>query len=79
MNLDLQQVFMAALGVGFSVLGWFARELWSAVQQLKSELAKLEVKISSDYVRYDRLQDAMKPVMEQLKRIEETLTHKVDR
>jgi hypothetical protein len=77
--MTLEQAFLAALGLGGAVLGWLARELWSAVQQLRSDLQSLEVRITSDYVRYDRLQDALKPLMETLHRIEGQLTNKVDK
>ena len=77
--MDWTQISIAGLGVGFSVLGWFARELWNAVQQLKSDLGKLEVKIGTDYVRYDRLQDALKPLIDKLSRIEDAVAHKQDR
>ena len=79
MQFDLTTMALWGLSIGFGVMGWFAREMWSAVQLLKTELAKLEVKISADYVRYDRLQDALGPVMEKLSKIEDALHRKVDR
>lgn len=77
--MNVEQVALFVLSLGFSVLGWFARELWNAVQKLKEELGKLEVKIGTEFVRYDRMHDAMRPVLEQLKRIEDALSHKVDK
>ncbi|MEO5568878.1 MAG: hypothetical protein ABIR92_10320 [Gemmatimonadaceae bacterium] len=77
--MNIEQVALMGLGLGFSVLGWFARELWNAVQRMKEELGKLEVKINSDFVRYDRMQDAMKPVLDKLQRIEDALAKKVDK
>jgi hypothetical protein len=77
--MTLEQVMLAALSCGGAVLGWLARELWGAVQQLRKDLQSLEVRISSDYVRYDRLQDALRPVMDKLQRIEDQLTHKADK
>jgi hypothetical protein len=77
--MTIEQVLIMALGLGFSVLGWFARELWNAVQKLKEELSKLEIKISSEFVRYDRMQDALKPVLDKLDRIEVSLSNKADR
>jgi Flp pilus assembly protein TadB len=77
--MNIEQALIAALGLGFACLGWFAREMWSAVQTLKTELSKLEVKISADFVRYDRMQDAMGPVLEKLTRIEDALHRKVDK
>ena len=79
MNLDLHSLLTAALGLTCGILGWLGRELWSAVQKLREDLSKLEVKLSSDYVRYDRLQDALRPVMEALDDIRRALAHKVDK
>jgi uncharacterized membrane protein len=53
--------------------------MWSAVQELKRDLAALRVRVGEEYVRYDRLQDALKPIHEVLARIENTLTHKADK
>ena len=77
--MSLEQVFLMGLSAGFAALGWFARELYSATQSLRRDLSALEVRISADYVRYDRLQDALRPVMEKLQRIEDTLSHKADK
>lgn len=77
--MTVDQTLILLLGIVCGGLGWFGRELYSAVNKLKDDLSKLEVKIGTDYVRYDRLQDAMRPVMQKLERIEEVLTHKVDK
>lgn len=77
--MDFQQIGMVGLSLGFGTLGWFARELWTAVQQLKADLGRLEIRIGTDYVRYDRLQDSLKPIVSTLERIETALTHKVDK
>lgn len=62
-------------GVG----GWFMRQLWDIVKRLQNELAALEVRIAKEYVPYDRLQDALKPIMDSLSEIKDTLRHKVDK
>lgn len=67
------------LGVVCTVLGWFARELYAATQSLRHDLSALEIRISNDYVRYDRLQDAFKPVMDSLHEIKQTLAGKADK
>jgi cell division protein FtsB len=78
-TLDLHFVVTTLLGLVCAVLGWFGRELWSAVQQLQRDLSALEVRIGTDYVRYDRLQDALRPVIQHLATISETLAHKADK
>lgn len=79
MNLDAHAIVTALLGLGLAVLGWLARELWDAVKSLRRDLSSLEVRITRDYVSYDRLKDAMEPVMEALAEIKSALKDKVDK
>lgn len=79
MELDLQQIVTALLTIFSGIMGWFARELWHAVQSLRKDLSALETKIGTDYVRYDRLQDALKPIMDALRHIDAKLDSKVDK
>jgi hypothetical protein len=78
-SFDLQSMALWILSLGFGVLGWFARELYQAIQSLKKDLNTLEVKIGTDYVRYDRLRDALTPIERKLDVIHETLSKKVDK
>ena len=77
--MNLEKAFMILLGFTTGVLGWFSRSLWVAVQKLKEDIAKLEVKIGTDYVRYDSLQDALKPVLEAHTEVKQSLTSKQDK
>ena len=77
--MEISQIALWALGGISAVLGWFARELYSATQSLRKDLAALEVSLNRDYVRYDRLQDAMKPIMDSLAEIKQTLAGKADK
>lgn len=75
----MTQVAIWVLGMACGVLGWFARELYSATQSLRKDLSELQVQIATHYIRYDRLQDAMKPVMDSLHEIKQTLAGKADK
>lgn len=77
--MEISQIALWSLGVICAVLGWFARELYSATQSLRKDLAALEVSLNRDYIRYDRMQDAMKPIMESLAEIKQTLAGKADK
>lgn len=79
MSLDFTQISIAALAIICASLGWFARQIWSAITELKRELGDVRVLIGTEYVRYDRLQDAFKPVMDSLHEIKLTLTGKADK
>jgi len=77
--MTLEQVFIALIGLTSGVLGWFARELYSAIQKLQADLSALEIRIGTDYVRYDRLQDSLQPIMKALDEIKRAVEHKVDK
>jgi hypothetical protein len=77
--MEITQLALWGLGVICAVLGWFARELYSATQSLRKDLSSLEVQIGKDFVRYDRMQDVMKPIMDSLHEIKQTLAGKADK
>lgn len=77
--MTIEQAALALFGAALGVLGWFARVLYEAVNQLRADLSKLEVRIGTDYIRYDRLQDALRPVREALEEIKAALSHKADK
>lgn len=79
MNFDVQTIITVLIGFVCAVLGWLGRELWQAVQKLRADLSLLEIKIGTDYVRYDRLKDAMAPIMAALDDIRDRLDNKQDK
>lgn len=76
---SITEIILAVVAIATGVLGWFARQMWDAVQKLRIDLTELEIRIGSDYVRYDRLQDSLRPIMEALRDIQSTLSNKVDK
>lgn len=79
MEWDFTAIALGVVGLATTVLGWFARQLWDAVQTLRKDLTSLQILISADYVRYDRLGDALKPIIESLAEIKEALKEKADK
>ena len=79
MSMEISQIFMSVLGLCCAALGWFARELYTASQKLRTDLSALQTQIATDYIRYDRLQDALKPIMDSLQEIKQTLHGKADK
>jgi hypothetical protein len=74
------QDFMNMIGgIALSVLGWFAREMWQAMSDLKTDLAKLREDIPKTYVPKDEYRDDVKHMNEMLGKIFDKLDKKVDR
>ena len=77
--MEAQHLIDTALGLGFSVLGWFARELWSAVKELKSDLSKLREDLPKSYVARDDYRDDMNEIKSMLGKIFDKLDNKQDK
>ena len=77
--MELEQIFLLVVAIACAVLGWFARELYTATQLLRKDLSALQTQIATDYIRYDRMQDALKPIMDQLHEIKSALGGKADK
>jgi hypothetical protein len=74
-----QDFINLAFGASASVLGWFARELWAAVKELKSDLAKLREELPQRYVTRDDFKDDLREIKEMLTRLFDRLDHKADK
>jgi cell fate (sporulation/competence/biofilm development) regulator YmcA (YheA/YmcA/DUF963 family) len=70
-----QQLFNILFGAALAVAGWFARELWTAVQELKSDISKLPLV----YVAKQDYRDDMKDIKDMLNKIFDRLENKVDK
>ena len=77
--MEPQNLIDTILGIGFTVLGWFARELWAAVKELKADLAKLSTEIPKTYVTRDDYRQDLKEIRDLLAKIFDKLDGKVDR
>lgn len=67
------------LGAVCAVIGWLGRELWSAVKELKADLAKLREELPIHYVRKDEFQDIVKEIKSSLDKILDKLDNKQDK
>ena len=49
--MEYQSLINSAAGLAFTIAGWFAREMWSAVKELKSDLVTNKPEIIIDVNR----------------------------
>lgn len=77
--MEMVEIFQMLLGFGLAVIGWFARVLWAAVQELKDDLAELKEELPIYYVRKDDFKEFRESVMNSLQRIENLLYQKADK
>lgn len=79
MDINIQTILNVVLGIGFTALGWFARELWTAVKELKADLAKLREELPKTYTAKDDFRSGVDEIKAMLNRIFDRLDQKADK
>jgi len=71
--MEFQSLFNILLGAGLTAIGWFARQLWEATQNLKDDVQKLELNVSDNYVkkidinaRFDKIEAILERLFDKL-------------
>lgn len=77
--MDWQHIINIFGGAALAAIGWFARQLWDAVQNLKADMSRLELSISDNYVKKDDFKEGIKELKEMLGKIFDKLDNKADR
>lgn len=77
--MEQQTVINLVLGTVSTIIGWFARELWTAVKDLKSDLAKLREELPKTYVTRDDFREDMRELKDMLGKIFDKLDAKQDK
>ena len=62
MSIDPQTLINAGIGVIMAGGGWFARELWGAVAELRRDVRQIEIDLPSHYLRKDEFRDGLNEI-----------------
>ena len=71
--MNLQEFFNITLPLVFVAIGWFLKELWSAVQSLKIEVHDIRTHLAENYMHKDDFSDRWEEVLKAVHRIEDKL------
>ena len=77
--MDTQSLINLLGGASLLVAGWFLREMWDAVKELRGDLHKLKAELPKEYVLKVDLDKRMDRIEEMLNRIFDQLNGKVDK
>ena len=77
--MDTQSIMNLAAGTAIAAIGWFARQLWDAVAELRKDVHDIEVALPSQYLRKDEHTAAMQRIEDMLQRIFDKLDAKMDK
>jgi chaperonin cofactor prefoldin len=77
--MDMNLIINIVLGVALSVGGWFVRQMWDAVQNLKEDIQRIEVELPTSYVRKADLDARLDKIDDTLEKIFDRLNSKADK
>jgi hypothetical protein len=77
--MDLQSIINLAAGTTLAIAGWFTRELWGAVKELRADLAKLREEIPKGYVGKEDFKGAVDGMRDEMRENFARLFDKLDR
>ena len=77
--MEFQQLLNIVLGTAMGVVGWFARELWAAVKELKADLSKLREDLPKTYISREDYRSDLTEIKTMIRRIEDKLEKKEDK
>jgi antirestriction protein len=67
--MDTQSLLNLLFSSAGLILGWFLRELWAAVKELKGDLAKLREELPKEYVVKDDYRQDVKELKDMIARL----------
>ena len=77
--MDFQTIINFGLTTVSLVVGWFARELWAAVKELKADLAHLREELPKQYLAKDDYRDDIREIKNMLNKLFDRIDHKADK
>jgi chaperonin cofactor prefoldin len=78
-SMDMNLIVNIVLGVILSVGGWFLRQMWDAVQNLKSDIQRIEIDLPTSYVRKSDLDARLDKIDDMLEKLFDRLNSKADK
>lgn len=67
--MDMQTIFNLIGGAAIASGGWFAREIWGAVKELRKDLHEIEIELPKSYVSKMDLDKRMEHIEAMFQRI----------
>lgn len=77
--MDWQTLINIFAGMMIAVFGWFARELWDIVKNLKQDVQELEVKLAKEYPTHADMSARFDKIEIILNRITDKIDKKADK
>jgi len=79
MKMEFQNIVNTVLLIISGSIGWFAKELWSVLKELKEDLSSLKEDLPRSYVLREDYKQDIKDLKEIMGKIFDKLDNKLDR
>ena len=71
--MDWQNLINIAGGAALATIGWFARQLWDSVKELKSDIGELRLHVSDVYVKKSEMETLEAQMDKRFDRVEQMI------
>ena len=77
--MDWQNLINMAGGAALAVVGWFARQLWDSVKELKADIGDLRLHVSETYVKKSEMETLEAQMDKRFDRVEQMIVKLYDK
>jgi hypothetical protein len=77
--MDWQNLINMTGGAALAVVGWFARQLWDSVKELKADIADLRLHVSETYVKKSEMETLEAQMDKRFDRVEQMIVKLYDK
>jgi uncharacterized coiled-coil DUF342 family protein len=77
--MDWQTLINLGLGSVLAFIGWFAREIWDSVKELRKDIHQIEKGLPEIYVRRDDLKEVRQEMAARFDKLENMMSGVFDR
>jgi hypothetical protein len=79
MTIDYTQIAIWGLSVCMALVGWFCRQIWQALEDIRSEASKLRESLPKEYVAMSRMDILFDKLDNKMDRVLDKLDMKADK
>ena len=77
--MDWQNIINIGGGTALAVAGWFARQLWDSVKELKTDIGDLRLHVSETYVKKSEVDSLRSDMDKRFDRLEQMIARLYDK
>jgi hypothetical protein len=77
--MDWQNLINIAGGAALATIGWFARQLWDSVKELKADIGELRLHVSETYVKKSEMETLEAQMDKRFDRVEQMIVKLYDK